>query len=91
MTDVAPMTEERAAADRAACPFHMITEGHPTDMELAAKCGVDVSDAQIEAWAKTLTMYDLYLLYRRTTLESNKPKHFARWHRISHAWSKKNK
>lgn len=91
MTDMAPMTEEQAAADRAACPFHMITEGHPTEMELAAKCGVDVSDAQIEAWAKTLTVYDLYLMHRRCELEANKAKYFARWHRIEQAWRKVSK
>ena len=88
MTDMAPMTEEQSAADRAGCPFFMITEGHPTEMELAAKIGQDVSDAQIEAWARALTVYDLSVMFRRTELEANKAKFFARWHRIVHAWRK---
>lgn len=88
---MAPMTEEQSAAFRAACPFHMITEGHPTDMQLAAKCGEDVSDAQIEAWAKTLTVHGLFVLHERTRLEGDKPKHWARYHRIVHAWKKATK
>lgn len=77
--------------EMAACSFHMITEGHPTDMELAAKCGQDKTDAEIEAWAKTLTAFDLYVLYRRAELELTSAKFFARWNRISQAWRKVSK
>lgn len=90
MPDIAPFTEEQSAAARAACPFHIITDGHPTEEQLATKTGEDVSDAQIDAWVKGLTPFDFFQLYSRTCLEANKPQFFRRYWRLVWAWRKKN-
>ena len=71
--------------------FHLLTEGHSTDMELAQKTAVEYTDAMAKAAVTEakMTLFDMFQMYGEMVDSKSPAKFFKRWYQFKNAMERK--